>query len=87
LPLVVKVWAASWVDVDTVEVIRNGSVVHTWNIAATDGPIRLEETWMAPGDTVAWYVVKVRGDAKMKPVYPSTPLAFTNPIWIGRVAE
>ncbi len=87
LPLSVEVQAASWVDVDTVEVIRNGEVVHTWTVAATENPMRLSATWQAPGDKPAWYVIRVRGDAKMKPVYDSTPLAFTNPIWVGTVSE
>ena len=87
LPLTVTVHAASWVDLDTVEIIRNGTVVHTWDVSAAKGPQRLHATWRAPTDRPAWYVVRARGHKRMTPVYPTTPLAFTNPVWVGTVSE
>lgn len=86
-PLRVRVQAATWVDVDTVEVIRNGVVVHAWDLPADRSPMRLDASWPVPTDTPGWYVVIARGDERMRPVYRSTPLAFTNPIWIGTAAR
>jgi hypothetical protein len=87
MPMRVQVYAAPWVPVSEVRLIRSGAVIQRWDLQRTADALRLDATVMVRADKASWYVALVRGRRKMRPVYPVTAFALTNPIWIGELAE
>jgi hypothetical protein len=86
LTLRVRVEAAPWIDVDQVEVYRNGALERVLPVPATSGAVRFDESVRIPAAR-GYVVVVARGDAEMDAVLPrlhARPFAFTNPIWIER---
>jgi len=83
----VRLQAASWIDVDRVEVLVNGDVVRELAVPAARTPLRLDQRLTLPLHHDAWVVLRAAGDAPLAPVLPSEtrvhrPAALTNPIWI-----
>lgn len=82
----VTVYAAGWVDVQRLELWRDGVRVETRAIPrATPGPLVVQVPWRL--DAPGIYVVVARGDASLAPVVPAsditvTPVAVTNPVWV-----
>ncbi len=87
----VRVQAASWVDVDTLEVTVDGATVATIPITAADAEpgnpvVRWHDvvpvTVAAPG---GWVVVAAYGNQALEPVHPGRlPFAVSNPIFLTR---
>jgi hypothetical protein len=81
------VQAAPWVDVDRVELYRDGTLVRTLAVPASTAPVRLRETLRL--DKPGFWVVVVRGDGSLDPVIPDddgrpvTPVAVANPVWLA----
>ena len=80
----VRVQAASWVDVDRLEVIVDGETVDVITIPAGPGPVRFEDTVSVPvAAGGSWVTFAAAGDAPLEPVHPGRlPFAHTNPIWL-----
>jgi hypothetical protein len=84
----IKVQAATWVDVDELEIVVDGVgtivPIEPGDADPVDPVIRFEQdvpiTVAAGG---SWVVVGVYGDADLEPVHPGRrPFAASNPIWI-----
>jgi hypothetical protein len=84
----VVVRAATWIDVDTLEVVVDGETVDTISIMPADadptdptvrwrGPIPVQ-----PRATGGFVVIAAYGDAKLLPLHDRTPFGVTNPIFV-----
>lgn len=85
--LLVRVRAASWIDVDRAKVWVNGELAAELPVPAARTPLRLEQRLTLPLERDAWIVVCVEGDDALAPLLPNTqdlhlPRAVTNPIWV-----
>ena len=87
----IEIEAASWVDVDTVEVIVDGESVATIPVTAADAdPLNPAVRWrdMVTVDVAAggsWVVVVAHGDDDLAPVHPGKgTFGVTNPIFLAR---
>lgn len=87
----VRIQAASWVDVDQVEIIVDGETVATLPVAAADAdPTNPAVRWrrtvpvdVAPGGS--WVVVAATGEGDLTPVHPGrAAFGATNPIFLNR---
>jgi hypothetical protein len=87
----VGVYAASWVDVDTLEIIVDGQTSET--IAITPGDASMDEPTLrfqrdftvAVSEAGSYVLAAAYGDAPLAPVHPSrTPFGVTNPIFLSR---
>ena len=86
--LSVKVQAATWVDVDSLEVVVDGVAtvmpIEPGDVDPLDPVNRFEQTipiTVASGGS--WVVVAAYGDSDLEPVHPGrTPFAASNPIWL-----
>jgi len=85
----IKVQAAPWIDVRSVEVVVNGLVAHWQPVPESRRVVRLERVVDLPLSADSWIVVLARGQRPLAPVVPTTranepriPLGFTNPIWV-----
>jgi hypothetical protein len=87
----VSVQAASWIDVDTVDVVVDGEVADTFTITAEDADpqdpaVRWRRTVAV--DVAAagsWVVVAAHGDGELAPVHPGrAAFGVTNPIFLAR---
>ncbi len=87
LNLWAKVAAPLWMDVDQMEFLVNGELVHTELIKESDlnGTIRFEgtvTTSITPGKD-AWVIMKVRGNQSHSQHAATRPSwGFTNPVFI-----
>jgi hypothetical protein len=86
-----QVQAASWVDVDTVEIVVDGELVQTLTLVPGDADpqnptVRAQKLVpfdVAPGGS--WVVVAAYGDEDLAPVFPGRDaFAVTNPIFVTR---
>jgi hypothetical protein len=87
----VRVLAAPWIDVDEVEIYRDGQRIAGYPVTQSTRQVRLERTFTVPvGTNPRSFVVAIaRGDQTLDVVLPTLsarPFAFTNPIWIERTA-
>jgi hypothetical protein len=87
----VTVQAASWVDVDAIEVIVDGEMVALETVTLDDGePGNPVVRWhdqvlvdVAP--TGSWVVIAAYGNQELTPVHPGRfPFAVSNPIFLER---
>ena len=87
----VHVQAASWVDVDTVEVIVDGEVADAFTVTAADAdPRNPASRWrravavdVAPAGS--WVVIATTGAGDLAPVHPGrAAFGVTNPIFLRR---
>jgi hypothetical protein len=80
VPVTVKVSAPPWIDVDRVELVKRGEVIHTWTVKPPYSPLTTTET-LKKDD---WLVAIARGSKPMTFLYRegAQPFAFTNPIWV-----
>jgi hypothetical protein len=78
----VRVDAAPWVDVASVDLVRRGEVVKTWHPDATTAPIRLDAATRVALRSGDWIVAIARGSQPMAFLHRpgALPFAFTNPI-------
>ncbi|MCZ6601396.1 MAG: CehA/McbA family metallohydrolase, partial [Planctomycetota bacterium] len=81
VPIRVRIQTAPWIEVNRLQVVANGRVVHDLE------PEGDEIDLAVPLEGDGWIVVIVRGDRTMEPVLAATPFAFTNPIWIDRAGD
>ena len=88
----VRVQAASWVDVDTVELVVDGVTIDTIAILPGDAnpaneTIRFEKDLpiqVAPGKG-SYVIIAAYGDHDLSPVHPGhMPFGVTNPIFLSR---
>ncbi|UJR86776.1 CehA/McbA family metallohydrolase [Sandaracinus amylolyticus] len=90
----VRVQAASWVDVDAIEIVVDGRTLDTIEILPADAPdpvarphVRFErdvEFDVAEGRG-SYVIVAAYGDAALEPVHRGrTPFGVTNPIFVTR---
>jgi hypothetical protein len=88
----VRVQAASWIDVDAIDVVVDGETVDTIAIAPGDADpanptVRFEKDLtinVAPGKG-SYVIVAAYGDSPMEPVHPGRiPFGVTNPIFLTR---
>lgn len=87
----IQVQAASWVDVDAIDVVVGGVTVATVPVTPADAdPLNPVVRWQ---DVVqvdvpvggSWVVVAAYGDADLSPVHPGRrPFGATNPIFLAR---
>jgi hypothetical protein len=81
-----EVRAASWVDVDAIEVWVNGELAAEGALAGgAAGPLRGRLSLRLPVEHDAFVVAVARGDKPMTEVLPYTklaPFAFTNPVFV-----
>lgn len=85
--LKLSVQAPSWVSCNKVELIRNGVVIQTFNLPATENALRMERTVEVDPSKDSWYMLIAYGDKSMSPFMQIKkvdimPLGFTNPIWV-----
>ncbi|MGN6103847.1 MAG: CehA/McbA family metallohydrolase [Kofleriaceae bacterium] len=84
----VTVRAATWIDVDAIEVVVDGTTVDTIPIMPGDAdPLDPTVRWRGrvPVQTAAtggFVVVAAYGDRRMDPVHDRTPFGATNPIFV-----
>lgn len=87
----VRVQAASWVDVDTVDVAVDGEIVDSFTVTPADAdPQAPAVRWhkqvaidVAAGGS--WVVVAAHGDRDLAPVHPGrAAFGVTNPIFVRR---
>lgn len=82
----VEVRAASWIDVDTIELWVNGELAAEGALGAgTKGAVRGRLGLRLPVARDSWIVAIARGDDPMTEVLPFTklqPFAFTNPVLV-----
>lgn len=87
----IRVQAASWIDVDAIDLVVDGAVVATIPITPEDADpldpaVRFDE--LIPidvADTGSYVIVAAYGDAPLDPVHPGkTPFGVTNPIFVYR---
>jgi hypothetical protein len=78
----VRVEAAPWVDVRTVDLVRRGEVVHTWRVDRTAAILRLDARVTLALRSNDWLIAIARGDEPMAFLHRpgARPFAFTNPI-------
>lgn len=85
LNLWAKVSAPDWMDVDQMEFVINGELVHTEMVSTDDETVRYEGTLttsITPGQD-AWIIMKVRGDRSHSQHSGTRPSwGFTNPVFI-----
>lgn len=86
-----RVQAATWIDVDAIDVVVDGVTVQTIAIAPDDAdPGNPEVRWQDTIDVAvaaggSWVVLAAYGDAALDPVHPGRrPFGVTNPIWLER---
>lgn len=88
----IRVQAASWVDVDAIDVVVDGAVVATIPIAPQDADpqnpaIRYDAEYQidVAGGMGSYVIVAAYGNASLGPVHPGdTPFGVTNPIFLSR---
>jgi hypothetical protein len=87
----VSVYAASWVDVDTLELLVDGETQDTVSIRPEDASmdeltLRYQREFTVPVSESGSYVIAAAyGDASLAPVHPGrTPFGVTNPIFLSR---
>lgn len=87
----VAVQAATWVDVDTIEVVVDGQTVATIPVTPQDAdPVRPVVRWRGSvaidvAASGSWVVVAAYGDETLEPVHPDrVPFAASNPIFLER---
>ena len=84
----VVVRAATWIDVDTIEVVVDGQTVDTIPIMPGDAdPTDPAVRWRGaiPVQTVAaggFVVIAAYGNGRMEPVHDKEPFGVTNPIFV-----
>ena len=84
----VVVRAATWIDVDAIEVVVDGQTVDTISILPGDAdPGDPAVRWrgqipVQPAAAGGFVVIAAYGDRKMLPVHDKTPFGVTNPIFV-----
>jgi hypothetical protein len=78
----VHVEAPPWVDVRAVELLVHGKVAHTWDVAPSKTPTRLDAKITLPVRSGDYLLAVVRGREPMAYLHRpgALPFAFTNPI-------
>ncbi len=86
-----RVQAATWIDVDSIDVVVDGVTVETIAILPGDATpgnpvIRWNQTIAVDvATTGSWVVLAAYGNSNLDPVHPGrTPFGVTNPIWLQR---
>ncbi|MCA9676779.1 MAG: CehA/McbA family metallohydrolase, partial [Myxococcales bacterium] len=86
-----RVQAATWIDVDAIDVVVDGETIDTIPIQAGDADptnpvVRWHDTIDVPvAANGSWVVLAAYGDQTLEPVHPGRkPFAVTNPIWLQR---
>jgi hypothetical protein len=85
----VVVRAATWIDVDTIEVVVDGETVDTISILPGDAdPTDPTVRWrgalpVQARATGGFVVIAAYGDAKLEPLHDRTPFGVTNPIFVA----
>jgi hypothetical protein len=79
-----RVSAATWVPLATVQLLGNGELVQEWDVSDATEIVRLDTTAQLSPDGDTWYHVRAFDPtADLSPVYPGRlSAAFTNPIWV-----
>ena len=85
----VRVQAAPWVDVTTIEVVVNGRVARRIDVKPNAGVMRYDGTVTLSLGNDSWIVVTAEGEESLAPVVPGRrkpvkPFSVTNPVWIDR---
>jgi hypothetical protein len=82
----VSVFAASWVGVDSLEVVSNGQTVMMNAVSSPrEKAQRAHLYFRLPVTRDCWFVAVARGSDKLDEVLPyigATPIAFTNPVYV-----
>jgi len=73
-----RVWVASGVPLDHVEIVQNGRVIAS---LATDPRTALDTSVTLPA-TAGWYVLRAYADAPKLPVLDLYPFATTSPVYV-----
>jgi hypothetical protein len=82
----VRVQAASWVDVDTIEVVVDGQTAATVAVPASTDVVRWDgEIPIDVAEAGSYVIVAAWGDEPLEPVHPGRyPFGATNPIFLLR---
>ena len=88
----IRVQAASWVDVDAIDVVVDGVIVATIPITANDADplnpaVRYDADFAVnvAGGMGSYVIVAAYGNSSLGPVHPGdTPFGVTNPIFLSR---
>ncbi len=85
----IRVSAASWVPLTTVQLVGNGEVVQEWDVAAATEVVRFDDTLEVTPEKDTWYHVRAFDpNGNLAPVYPGRlSAAFTNPIWVDLAGD
>ena len=79
--LVAQVGLTSYVPVDHLEIVNNGSVVAV--IPLTGNRTRLSTRVRIPARRSGWYLLRARGDGPREPILDVYPYATTSPIYVS----
>ncbi len=83
----VRVQAAPWIPVESVDLYRDGQRVMTWSVPASERLDRLDATVSLPVTPGSHLLATARGPRGalnvVMPYSEGTPYAFTNPVWVG----
>ena len=89
IELTIRVWAPSWMPIESVRLISNGEVLQTFAPTAAPvttgarGGLWLEQQVSLQPTLDAWYAVEVEGKSDMAPILPGmTPWAMTAPVFL-----
>ncbi len=80
VPVSVRVQAAPWVEVDTIQIYAGPNVVIEEAVPATAEVLRLDQTYDVPLSGSDFVVVRAGGTARAAPVINSAPFGITSPI-------
>jgi hypothetical protein len=85
----IRVSAASWVPLTTVQLVGNGEVIHEWDVSEAAEVVRLETTLEVVPESDTWYHVRAFDpNVRLDPVYPGRLSAgFTSPIWVDLAGD
>ena len=60
----------------SIDIFRNGKVVHSAGIAGAEARFRWQDNNLPPGDKAAYYYVRV--------IQEDSNMAWSSPIWVSR---
>jgi len=77
----IRVDAPPWIDVDRIELVKNGALLRSFAVAGRKGEVvKVSREALAAGD---WVIAIARGSKPMDAYAPGVlPFAFTNPVFV-----
>ena len=82
LRLDIKVMAPSWMDINSIEIIKNGERYLLEEIPKSTDKIRLDKVFKVSFEKDGWFLVNVKGKEQMMPVDNAIPKTYSNPYYV-----